>query len=126
MFQHILMPTDGSQRSEAAVRFGMRLAKAHGARVTALSVAEVGGRAHARSSLEFVADVAKDCGVACDLVTALGDTPHEHIVATAGKLDCDLIVMATHAREGVQAFVLGSQTQKVLAHSKVPVVVCRE
>ena len=126
MFQHILMPTDGSQRSESAVRFGMRLAKAHGARVTALRVTENGRRAHARASLDFVADVAKDCGVACDLVTALGDTPHEHIVATAGKLDCDLIVMATHAREGVQAFVLGSQTQKVLAHSKVPVVVCRE
>jgi nucleotide-binding universal stress UspA family protein len=125
MFQHILMPTDGSQRSEAAVRFGMQLAKAHGARVTALSVADVGGRAHARANLEFVADVAKDCGVACELVAALGDTPHEHIVATAGKLDCDLIVMATHGREGVQAFVLGSQTQKVLAHSKIPVVVCR-
>src|SRR4249919_2306779 len=93
MFQHILMPTDGSQRSEAAVRFGMRLAKAHGARVTALSVAEVGRHAHARANLSFVADVAKDTGVACDLVAALGDTPHEHIVATAGKLDCDLIVM---------------------------------
>jgi nucleotide-binding universal stress UspA family protein len=126
MFKHILMPTDGTTRSEAAVRFGMRLAKAHGARATALTVVDVGQRARARAHLDFVEHVAKGSGVACDVVTEHGDKPYEHIVAAAHKLGCDLIVMATHAREGVEALVLGSQTQKVLARSKVPVVVCRE
>lgn len=126
MFQHILMPTDGTQRSEAAVRFGMRLARSHGARATALSVVEVGQRPRARANLDYVEHVAKVAGVKCDLVTEHGDKPFEHIVAAADKLGCDLIVMATHAREGIEALVLGSQTQKVLARSKVPVVVCRE
>jgi nucleotide-binding universal stress UspA family protein len=126
MFQHILMPTDGTTRSEAAMRFGMRLAKSHGARATALSVVEVGQRSRARAHLDFASDVARANGVACELLTEHGDKPYEHIVAAAQKLGCDHIVMATHAREGVEALVLGSQTQKVLARSKVPVVVCRE
>ena len=126
MFRHILMPTDGTTRSEAAIRLGMRIAQAHGARATALTVVDVGQRSRARAHLDFVQHVAKGSGVPCDLLTEHGDKPHEHIVAAANKLGCDLIVMATHAREGLEAFVLGSQTQKVLAHSKIPVVVCRE
>ena len=126
MFRHVLMPTDGSTRSEAAVRLGMRIAQAHGARATALTVVDVGQRSRARAHLDFVQHVAAGNGVACDLLTAHGDKPYEHIVAAATKLGCDLIVMATHAREGVEALVLGSQTQKVLARSKIPVVVCRE
>jgi nucleotide-binding universal stress UspA family protein len=126
MFRHVLMPTDGSTRSEAAVRLGMRIAQAHGARATALTVVDVGQRSRARAHLDFVQHVAAGNGVACDLLTEHGDKPYEHIVAAANKLGCDLIVMATHAREGVEALVLGSQTQKVLARSKIPVVVCRE
>jgi len=126
MFHHILMPTDGTTRSEAALRFGMRLANAHKARVTALTVVDVGQRSRARQHLDVAEQFAKTNGVACDLLTEHGDKPYEHIVAVAQKLGCDLIVMATHAREGVEALVLGSQTQKVLARSKIPVVVCRE
>ena len=126
MFRHILMPTDGTLRSEAAIRFGMRLARAHGARTSALTVVDIGQRARARANLDFAGHVAKVNGVQCELLAEHGEKPYEHIVDAATRLGCDLIVMATHAREGLEALVLGSETQKVLARSKIPVVVCRE
>lgn len=127
MFTHILLPTDGTRRSEAAVRIGLRLARTVGAHATAVTVVNGAESEHAaRANLDFVDRAARANGVTCQLLTAHGDRPYEHIVAAATSLRCDLIVMATHAREGVEALVLGSQTQKVLARSKIPILVCRE
>ena len=117
MFRHVLMPTDGSTRSEAAVRLGMRIAQAHGARATALTVVDVGQRSRARAHLDFVQHVAAGNGVACDLLTEHGDKPYEHIVAAANKLGCDLIVMATHGRSGLGRVLLGSVADHVVRNA---------
>ena len=72
-----------------------------------------------------VADVAKAAGVACETVRVEGNQPYKSIIDTAKSKSCDLIVMASHGRGGVSAVVLGSETLKVLTHSKVPVQVYR-
>jgi nucleotide-binding universal stress UspA family protein len=64
-------------------------------------------------------------GVACDSLIVVGDRPYEEIIGNAGKLKCDLIMMASHGRMGVDALLLGSETTKVLAHSRIPVLVVR-
>jgi nucleotide-binding universal stress UspA family protein len=63
--------------------------------------------------------------VPCDTVSEVSDQPHETIIALAEARGCDLIVMASHGRRGVKGFLLGSETQKVLTHSKIPVLVVR-
>ncbi len=75
--------------------------------------------------LRVVQDAATAAGVPCDVVWATHDHPYRAIIDTAGAKGCDLIVMASHGRKGVAAVVLGSETTKVLTHSKVPVLVCR-
>jgi nucleotide-binding universal stress UspA family protein len=147
MYMHILIPTDGSKLSESAAKDGVSLAAALGARVTALFVAPpatpvvyeqhlpVGymtpdehaamtARASARY-LGVVEKAAAAAGVRCECLSLKGDFPADAIVQTAVKRKCDLIVMASHGRRGVAALLLGSETQKVLAHSKVPVLVHR-
>ena len=64
-------------------------------------------------------------GVNCKCVTATSDAPWEVIIATARSEACDLIFMASHGRSGLAGLLIGSQTQKVLTHCKVPVLVCR-
>jgi nucleotide-binding universal stress UspA family protein len=68
---------------------------------------------------------AKAADVPCEIVLQTSDQPYEAIIATAKEKGCDLIMMASHGRHGVQAFLLGSETQKVLTHSKIPVLVFR-
>jgi nucleotide-binding universal stress UspA family protein len=58
-------------------------------------------------------------------VVVVGDSPHEAIIENAGKRNCDLIVMASHGRRGLDAVLLGSETVKVLTHTKIPVLVVR-
>ena len=145
MFKHILLPTDGSKLSEKAIRQSVRMAKALGAKITALHVmpkfhtftyqiemleatrstyqAEAGE--HARQYLDFALKVARAAGVACDSVQATSDQPYKEIIKTAHKKGCDLILMASHGRRGIEGFLLGSETQKVLTHSTVPVLVYR-
>jgi nucleotide-binding universal stress UspA family protein len=145
MFTHILLPTDGSARSEAAVRSGLRLAKALNARVTGVCVApkvrqmyfdsEFPGVkadhaaaafvAQAKRNLATIEAAAKEAGVPCETVQETSDHVHEAIIAIAAARTCDLIIMASHGRRGVQALLLGSETQKVLTHSTIPVLVYR-
>jgi nucleotide-binding universal stress UspA family protein len=142
MYQHILIPTDGSELAELAVRHGLSLAKFVGAKVTViiveerlpgwLSYAGVAEAArqyaeqtkkHAASVLHRVANAAKQVGVACDAIQVEDVQPHEAIIAMATDRGCDLIVMASHGRSGLSAVVLGGVTNKVLTHTKVPVLV---
>jgi nucleotide-binding universal stress UspA family protein len=145
MYQHILIPTDGSELAERAVTHGLSLAKFLRAKVTAIIVVEqfgawvppFGGRAaaeelvrhteqikkHAATVLDQVANAAKQAGVPCDTVQVEDMQPYEAIIATAKDRGCDLIVMGSHGRSGLSAVVLGSVTNKVLTYTKVPVLV---
>jgi len=145
MFKHILLPTDGSPLSEVAIKKGMQFARSIGAQVTGLHVIdpfhlfstseemltdskeqyEQDSRAQARSALAVVYAVAKENGVSCDCISETNSHPYAVIVETAEKRGCDLIMMASHGRRGVQALLLGSETTKVLTHSKIPVLVLR-
>src|SRR6516165_3254771 len=146
MYRHILIPTDGSQLAHKAVVHGVSLAKAVGAKVTALTVeasfnpSDVPAsrvnlmsaafeeyarhaREHAASILNGVADDAKAAGVQCETVQLDQDHPYKAIIAAAKDKGCDLIVMASHGRSGTAAIVLGSETAKVLTHTSIPVLV---
>jgi nucleotide-binding universal stress UspA family protein len=144
MYRHILIPTDGSELARSAVQHGLSLAKAVGAKVTALTVEasfdvytvpasrvyEMSGafaehaKAHAEKILNGVAEEARQAGVICETVQIEEDHPYEAIIETAKQRGCDLIVMASHGRSGIAAIVLGSVTTKVLTHTKIPVLVC--
>ena len=146
MYRHILIPTDGSQLAHKAVVHGLSLAKAVGAKVTALTVeasfnpSDVPAsrvnlmsaafeeyarhaREHAASILNAVADDAQAAGVQCETVQLIQDHPYKAIIAAAKDKGCDLIVMASHGRGGIAAIVLGSVTAKVLTHTSIPVLV---
>ena len=141
MYKHILIATDGSPLSQQAVEHGIALAKALGARITALTVSEPFYPAAFESKfvaqykeevaalaahfLDMAKDVAARSGVPCELVQVEHDQPYKAIIDTAEKRKCDAIVMASHGRGGVSAIVLGSQTVKVLTHSTIPVIVIR-
>jgi len=146
MFKHILLPTDGSDSSEVAVRMGVQLAKTVNAKVTGFYVTPEfhvftyktemladtklefakDSQAHAAQYLSVIEAAAKAAGVSCDVASATHDHPYEAIIGVAKQRGCDLIVMASHGRKGVQAVLLGSETQKVLTHSHIPVLVCRQ
>ena len=79
---------------------------------------------YAARALNRVADAAKQAGVPCDTVQVRDVQPYQAILATAADKGCDLIVMASHGRSGLSAVVLGSVTNKVLTHTKIPVLVC--
>ena len=129
MYQHILIPTDGSELAERAVTHGLSLAKFVGAKVTVIMAAEAFAKyteqikKHNASVLDRVANAAKQAGVPCDTIHVLDLQPYEAIIATATDRGCDLIVMASHGRSGLSAVVLGSVTNKVLTYTKVPVLV---
>ena len=145
MYKHILIPTDGSELSSRAVRHGIDLARSVGARVTVVTASPTfrtfsadpvmvtgtpeqfrrESRAEAERLLATAAAAASTAGVACETVLVEDDRPYQAIIDTATKKGCDLIFMASHGRKGVSALVLGSETNKVLTHSKIPVLVCR-
>lgn len=133
MYKHLLLPMDGSASSESAARSGASLARQLKARLTALHV-EVPARTLAQAlppyagaasygMLEYARRVAQAAGVECDLVCERGDHPYQIIVDCAQRLGCDLIVMASHRRGTLQALLFGSQTQHLLAHCGLPVLV---
>jgi len=146
MYHHILIPIDGSELAEQAVTNGLSLAKSLGAKVTVIiveesnwlavsSLAEHGAleeldkyteqiKNYAASALNRAADAAKQAGVPCDTIQVKEAQPSQAIIATAADRGCDLIVMASHGRSGLSAVVLGSVTNKVLTHTKIPVLVC--
>jgi nucleotide-binding universal stress UspA family protein len=145
MFQQILLPTDGSDLSERAVLAGLSFAKEIGAQVIGLTVrpefhtftynadmiedteAEFDSSTEQQATkiLAFIGDAARSAGVQCSLVQSVSDDPYEAILQTAKERKCDLIIMASHGRRGVKAVLLGSETQKVLVHSDIPVLVYR-
>lgn len=145
MFKHILLPTDGSELSAAAIQQGVRFAKSIGAKVTGLCVmplqhtffyeTEVPTEAieQATQRCEQLAETylgaiekgAREAGVACDAVYERNDYPYDAIIRVANQKGCDLIMMASHGRRGVGALLIGSETQRVLTHSKIPVLVYR-
>jgi nucleotide-binding universal stress UspA family protein len=145
MFKRILMPTDGSEPSQRAVLAGIGFAKELGAEVVGLTVIPkfhtftyktemledtkeefiAESHEHAKKVLSFVLDAAREAGVACTGEQVVSDDPWQSIIATAQARQCDLIVMGSHGRRGVQGVLLGSETQKVLVHSNVPVLVYR-
>jgi nucleotide-binding universal stress UspA family protein len=147
MYRNILIATDGSKLAEKAVSHGVSLAKLAGAKVTALIVEAPFNvfnvpesqirqmpeafakhaehvKQHATKVLSHVADVAKAAGVTCESIQLEHDQPYEAIIKTAEDNGCDLIVMASHGRSGISAVLLGSVTNKVLTHTKIPVLVC--
>jgi nucleotide-binding universal stress UspA family protein len=145
MFKHLLLPTDGSELSEAATRKGIELAQSMKARVTGFHVmpefhvlayqAEMieatreefvkNCQAAAKRILAVVENAAKAAGVTCETASTTSDHPYDAIIRAAQARGCDLILMASHGRKGMQGFLLGSETQKVLTHSKIPVLVYR-
>ena len=145
MYKHILIPTDGSELSAKAIGHGLGLAKALGAKVTAVTVSapfhtfavdpsmvtdtpnEYKTRVAALTAkyLDVAKDAATKAGVPCDVVPVEHEHPYVAIIDTARARGCDAIVMASHGRRGVSAIVLGSETVKVLTHSTTPVVVVR-
>lgn len=143
MITNILIATDGSELASKAVTEGLMLAKQTGAKVTAVTVTspfhtfttdptlagstpeEYKKNAEQRTTktLSAVSEAAAAAGVPCDTVAAENDHPYEAIIDTARSKGCDLVVMASHRRGGLNGFLHGSETLKVLSHSDIPVLV---
>ena len=148
MFKHILLPTDGSDLSDKGVKQTIRMAKALGAHITAVHIVptyhspreegffmpevaalrekfESDAAKHANEILDPVKQAADKVGVKCDTVVATADSAYQAIIRQAKKSKCDLIMMASHGRKGIQRMLHGSETANVLTHSKIPVLVLR-
>jgi len=153
MIRHILVATDGSKLSQIAIAQGIGLAKSTGAKVTGLHViplfhrftyraqvlltyrtalAEDSAAAFeattatcAQKLLNTFERAAKSVGVSCTTTYVRDDEPYMAIIKMAKKHRCDLIAMASHGHGGLSSVLLGSETQKVLTHSHIPVLVCR-
>jgi nucleotide-binding universal stress UspA family protein len=148
MYKHILVATDGTKLSGKAVRAAARLAKtcnarlagvyavqpypdpvysegaAFGPRMSRSRYTQVAER-EGRKALAAVEIEAQTAGVPFSSALVSDGQPWKAIIRAAHSKRCDLIVMASHGRRGLSAFLLGSETSKVLTHSKVPVLVCR-
>lgn len=148
MFKNILIPTDGSRLSLKGVKTGVRLAKALGARVTAVYVVppfmpiaygdaavyvpalspqayKQSSEKAARRALGVVEAEAKKARVRCKSRFVTAAQVHEGVLRVARGEKCDAISMASHGRGGLAGVLLGSETTRVLAHSKLPVLVTR-
>lgn len=144
MFKHILIPTDGSPVSNRAAKAGIALARRLGAKVTAYCAIEelqpiyvegyafnqkeldrfgVRAREAAQKRVDAIGKMAKAVGVPFTSAVGKAFTPYEGIIAAAKKRKCDVIFMASRGRRGLARLIMGSVTQKVLSHSKIPVVV---
>lgn len=147
MFDHILVPTDGSRLGNKAVKAAVKFASGINARITFYQAIENSAmlygadgfavpaetidsmdramRKTAQTNLDAAVKLATGKGVACEAVLGKQFVPWEGIVETARKKKCDVIFMASHGRRGIAGVVLGSVTHQVLTHSKIPVVVFR-
>ena len=147
MYQRILVTTDGSALSKKAVKSAISLAALCGAELVALTVvprypqsyfeggialqAEEVGRVEkqwaddGQSVVEAVKKAAQAKGVVTQAMTVKSDVVSDAILAAAKKLQCDLLVMASHGRKGIKRLLLGSETQHVLTHATIPVLVLK-
>ena len=152
MFKQILLPTDGSPLSEAAIAKGIALAKSLRARVIGLHVIprpspgdiwdvwspEDSEEARqfrdrfnermelmAQRYLSVIEEKAKEAGVPYENIYIHADSSYEGILKVAEEKGCDLIVISSHGNMGIREALLGSVTTRVLGHSKIPVLVCR-
>ena len=149
MYKHILVPTDGSALSLKSAKQAAALAKKLNAKMTALYVIapymptldtegalivshgieektyRKATETHAGAATRKVAAAAAAAHVECEQVHVTDPQAGDGIIRAAKKRKCDLIVMASHGRRGISAFLFGSETTKVLTHSKTPVLVCR-
>jgi len=147
MFKHILIPTDGSNIAAKAIGAGVRLAAEMGAKVTGFHaeqprpthlhvdgyaveqdlIAELDRRSHqfAERCVAQIEDAARADGVAFESVVVKSIRPYEAIIHAAQERGCDVIFMASHGHRGLDGLLLGSVTQQVLTHSKIPVLVFR-
>lgn len=147
MFKHILVPTDGSALSRETVKRAISFAREAGARITAFyakpsfpecffgegALVDPGSpekfaqmaEEEAQHILDEVDLACREAGVPCSRCTLESDIPYEAIIDMANQCECDLIFMSSHGRRGIGALLLGSETQKVLTHSKIPVLVYR-
>jgi len=144
MFKRILVPTDGSEITAKAVQTAVELCKLAGAELLAIAVKEPfpysaisemqpvppqefydAQERLASSRVKSAVETAKAAGLACQAHTVEAVHPWEAIIEHAREKQCDLIVMASHGRRGMSALLLGSETQKVLTHSGLPVLVVR-
>lgn len=148
MYKHIMLPVDGSDLSNKAAKECVTFAKAIGARIFVIHVVshfhfaieegfssgvvrklekehEAESKKNAQTILGSVQKLADAGGVECSALSIIGDNPYEEIIKHAKKQKCDLIMMASHGRRGLEGLLLGSETAKVLTHSKIPVLVVR-
>lgn len=147
MFKHLLVPTDGSPLSHEAVSEAVKLAKDLGARITFFyarpdypvsfygegalidpTTPEQFHQATATQAREILDDAqaqARAAGVDCDGASEISDAPYQAIIDCAARAEADVIFMASHGRRGIAGLLLGSETHKVLTHSKIPVLVWR-
>jgi nucleotide-binding universal stress UspA family protein len=147
MYKNLLVATDGSKLSNKALAHAIGLAQAVGASLTVFYAAPdypmpayadamvyepISRRDYAKLAtdeaqkiLDAAATKAEAAGLAYKVAFAIAAAPWEAILAAARKHKCDAIVMASHGRRGISAMLLGSETQKVLTHGKLPVIVVR-
>jgi nucleotide-binding universal stress UspA family protein len=145
MYKHLLLATDGTEVAQAALAHGLDLAKAVGAKVTVVTVTmpwtavaygvyegltgrDAFDEASQRQAQALLADAAAKAasrGVACATVHKADVDPYQSILAVAQDAGCDLIVLGSHGRRGLERLLLGSEAMKVITHSKVPVLVWR-
>ena len=145
MFQRILIATDGSEYAERPVAHALALAKSLSAKLIAVTVTDImptgpytpipwqsdieryeaAASASARKVLERVLEAARSLGVICETHHIADQPAAEGILATSEQWCCDLIVMGLHGRHGLARLMLGSQVNKVVALSRIPVLVCR-
>ncbi len=145
MFKTILVPTDGSERSDKAIATAVDYAKNCGASLIGITVAEPypfsplaessmaidpalyeeNVKALANQHIKKIAAAAAAAGVPCQTEIVMSFNPDEEIIKAALLHGCDAIFMASHGRSGLSRIFLGSKTQKVLTHSTIPVLVLR-
>jgi nucleotide-binding universal stress UspA family protein len=147
MFHHLLVPTDGSELSLKAVKGAVAFARECGARITffharsnvpislygagelinpaTLEDLDTISKESSDRSLREASEIAAAAGVPSSSESVVNDLPYEAIIASAERHGCDLIFMSSHGRRGLGGFLIGSQTQRVLTHSPLPVLVFR-
>ena len=148
MFKHILVPTDGSPLSQEAVERAIAFAREASARITffhaeqrfpamcvdmgAISDPRMPHRFHemedsiAHEILGDAERLARAASVENSSLTLASEEPYEAIIEAANRQGCDLIFMASHGHRGIGALLLGSETNKVLTHARIPVLVYRK